>query len=129
MYLFCSCRNRDENYSVDFQTMKRNMDRVKNETYPKRPNSLEELKEIFQNPQILNKYGLNLDVTENLYIETVVTDDYGFCLFASHATINMVKLNITAQHRNYLIDGTFSCSPKMFYQLLIICVEFKNDVS
>lgn len=84
---------------------------------------------MFQNPEIMNKYGSNLDMTENLYIATVVNEDYGFCLFASYATINMVKLNIEAQHRHYLIDGTFSCSPKIFYQLLIISVEYKNDVS
>lgn len=109
--------------------MKRNMNRVKNSQYPKNPKTCEELKAIFTEPDILNKYGYNLDITEALYIDDVDNDEYGFCLFASQSTINIVRLHIETKKRKYLIDGTFSCALKLFYQLLIISIEFNNDVS
>lgn len=109
--------------------MKRNMSRVKNSQYPKNPKTCEELKAIFTEAEIFNKYGYNLDTTEALYIDTIVSDEYGFCLFGSQSMINIVRLHIEAKNRKYLIDGTFSCAPKLFYQLLIISIEFNNDVS
>lgn len=109
--------------------MKRNMNRVKNSKYPKNPKTLTELKEIFTEPEVLDKYGHNLDITEALYTDTVIDDEYGFCIFSSQSTINIIRLHIKAGKRKYLIDGTFSCAPKLFYQLLIISIEFNNDVS
>lgn len=110
--------------------MKRHMDRVKNSKYPNCPKTCEELKANFEKPDIINRYGNNLDRTENFYIDTVILNEqYAFCLFASHSMINLVRQNIEPKRRKYLIDGTFSCAPKMFYQLLIITIEFNNDVS
>lgn len=124
-----NCKIKGVHCNLEYKKIKRSMDRVKNEKYPKRPSSLQEVKDLFANTEIINKYGTNLDKTEKLYIDTVVEEAYGFLLFASYATINMTRSNIAPHQRNYLIDGTFSCSPKMFYQVLIISVEFKNDVS
>lgn len=105
------------------------MDRVKNNKYPESPKTFEEIRANFAKPEIMTKYGYNLDVSDTLYIDTIINDEYGFSLFASLSTINILRLHIETKKRKYLIDGTFSCVPKLYYQLLIISIEFKNDVS
>lgn len=77
----------------------------------------------------METYGYTMDNDAKLYIDTVVTSEYAFTVFASKFVIDFIKENIKPESRNYLIDATFDSIPKDFYQLLIISIEYQNDVS
>lgn len=129
IFLNFSRRDKGECSKLDISKMKRHLDRVKNAKHPKSPKTCGELKELFENQDIIDKYGLNLKSTEKLFIGTIVNKDFAFSLFASFSIIKMIVDHIDPRSRNYLMDGTFSCAPRLFYQLLIISIEYKNDVS
>lgn len=108
--------------------MKRNLARLKNGEYPKNIKACEEIRDMFTRSDIREKFGLTYDNDAKFYIETVVNDDYAFTVFASEFVINTVNEHIHGE-RKYLMDATFDCIPEAFYQLLIISIEYKNDVS
>lgn len=70
-----------------------------------------------------------MDGDEKLYIGTVVKSKYAFTVFASKFVIDFIEKNIEPSSRKYLMDATFDSLPKDFYQLLIISIEYQNDVS
>lgn len=109
--------------------MKFNLNRIKNGPRPKILKNAVELQAIFENPLVFEKYGMNLDQTAPLYFDTVISEQFSFCVFQSNIVIEFVKENIEPALRHYLIDGTFDCVPCGFYQLLIISIEYRNDVS
>lgn len=102
----------------------------KNKQYPKIPKTIEQLREALESSSVRNDYlrALGSNETE-FYIQTVIKPTYSFSVFASLNIINLIRNHIVPKHRNYLIDGTFKIVPKIFYQLLIISIEFMNDVS
>lgn len=106
-----------------------NLCRRKRGKGPKKPKSFQELKDKFNQPEIREKYGKTRDRKDDLYIDTIVTTRYSFCVFASPKTIQVVRQNQLPYPRRFLIDGTFKISPKSFYQLLTISIEYENDVS
>lgn len=114
---------------LDIEKMKRHLDRVKNAKHPMCPKTIGELKELFKKQDILESYGYNLKATERLYIDTIVDESFAFSLFASFSIMKFITEHIDPTSRNYLIDGTFSRTPRLFYQILIISIEYKNDVS
>lgn len=108
--------------NLSFSKMQRQLTRIKTKARPKIPTNNMQMLKLFQSPDIINEHGYTLDASSS-------TKEYTFCIFASFAIINMVKHNINPQKRHYLIDGTFKTVPRTFYQLLIVSIEFKNDVS
>lgn len=76
-------------------------------------------------------FGQTLDKQHKLYFGSVVKALFAFHVFVSFSVIDMIKKHITKdklEKRRYLIDGTFKVVPKKFNQLLIIAIEYKNDV-
>lgn len=110
---------------LKFNRVKRSLGRLKNKEYPKRPKTLQQVQNAFENPDLF-EFCETLDKSGRIHVVTVITDEYSFCLFASFKTIDFIKENI--DQRYYLMDGTFKIVPSQFYQLLIISIEFKNDV-
>lgn len=84
---------------------------------------------MFEIPEIREKYGYTYDGDAPLYVGCEVNDQYAFAIFKSQFVIDQIKANILPADRKYLMDGTFDCIPKEFYQLVIISIEYKNDVS
>lgn len=121
-------RRKPRESNLKFGKMKRELYRLRDKKYPKRPTSHSELQDSFKNPEVLNEYGRTLDDSNKLYVGSIVEENYSFHSFASLATIDLIQEHIPPEQRKYLIDGTFSIVPKMCYQLLIIAVEYKNDV-
>lgn len=109
--------------------MKRTLQRHKNQQHPTNPRSVDGIREKFEDRNIMEKYGYNLENDSKFYIGTVVEDDYAFTVFASIYVIEFIQKEIPHNARNYLMDGTFDSLPTEFYQLLIISVEYRNDVS
>lgn len=109
--------------------MERNLRRKKNSKYPPKPKTVDDVIEAYKDPKIAQKFGNNLRNTAQFYINTVTFLSSAFTIFASHQVINMIKKNIPSG-RTYMMDGTFSVVPiKDYYQLLIIYIQYKNDVS
>lgn len=111
--------------------MERNLRRLKNKVYPKRPQTAAEIISMFEDDSITDEYAFNLSRTERFYIETVdKPNEYSFSVFASLEAIDIVKNKIPAKDRKYLTDATFKICPYgCWYQLLIIYIEYQNDVS
>lgn len=110
--------------------MERNLRRLKNNKYPMNPTTPEDIIEAYQNPTVFQEFGLDLRAKNRFYIDTVVTkkNDSSFTLFASFPIVEMIKEHISPKDRNYLLDGTFSVTPVGYYQLLIIYIEYMNDI-
>lgn len=109
--------------------MKKTLERSKNEKYPKIPNSIREIQDAFKKPDVMKEYGLTLDMDSYFYVDTVISPDHEFTVFASHFVINFMEKNIQPSSRNFLMDGTFDSLPNNFYQLLVIAIEYHNKVS
>lgn len=110
--------------------MERNLRRLKDQPYPKAPHNAHEIIDAYTDEKILSNFAYNLSNTDKLYIDTITTNTYCFTLFASMENIKLVDANIPPNMRNYSMDATFKIVPKSeFKQLLIIYIEYKNDVS
>lgn len=110
--------------------MRQNLNRIKNENVPKQPQSVDEIRELFLQPDIIECYAKTLDGQQNLYHGSVVeSEKCAFSLFASSQIIDMVNLHIPPESRNYLLDATFKVVPRPYYQLLSVSIEYRNDVS
>lgn len=109
--------------------MKRTLQRHKNQVHPQSTRSVDEIKSKFMEAAIMEKYGLNLEKDGKFYVGTVVEDDYGFTVFASKYVIDFIEEKVNPKDRHYLMDGTFDSLPSEYYQLLIISIEYENDVS
>lgn len=65
----------------------------------------------------------------DFYRGTVVTETFGFCVFASDAVVRHVS-QAPAAERHYHIDGTTDFLPENeFRQMIIVFWEHKNNVS
>lgn len=106
--------------------MERQLRRYKDKPYPKAPKTETEIKEAFTDTTVMKDYGLNLNNTKPIYIDTVNNGNNCFCLFAS---IKLIEEKMPPG-RNYSMDATFSIVPYgCFSQLLIIYIEWRGEVS
>lgn len=127
IYLIYSVGFRNTNLS--YHTVKRTIARKKNKQYSKIPRTFEQLKAAFSNSEVLNEYGLNLDGDAKFYLGTKITKEYEFAVFYSDFVVNFIEKEIPAERRFYLMDATFASLPKGIYQLLVITIAYKNNVS
>lgn len=110
--------------------MSRNLRRYTNTKYPSKPTTLAQIKEAYEDPSTMQKFGFNLRSTKRFYIDTIETKNGGFTIFASHEIMQMIDDIIPPEDRKYMLDGTFDVTPiGRFYQLLIITIDYKKDVS
>lgn len=115
------------NTNLQFNKVKRTLERNKTNQYSNVPRTILELQKEFEKPDVLNKYGFSYEGDAKFYIGTVVLPNHAFTVFASQFVIDFVQKNIAS--RKYVMDGTFGSIPKQFYQLLTITLEHKNNVS
>lgn len=108
--------------------MEKKLNRSKNKKHPSIPRTLERTRDVLNAKKNLSKYGNTLDGSKKFYIDSIIDTTGAFIIFASFNIIEMIEKNIERGHRRYLLDGTFKVTPKLFYQLLIISIEYKNDV-
>lgn len=117
---------------LKLKNIERQLYRIRDKEYPERPKTHANVQAMFENPEIMDEYGQTMNKHSRFYAGSVVKSLFAFHIWASFATINFIKNHITPDKRNYLLDGTFKIipsTPKLFSQLLIISIEYKNDVS
>lgn len=133
LIIFFSRREPGET-QLKYSSVKFQLQKIRDRQYPKNPIQNEgdtfldihkKYTAIMNEPNILEEFGQTLDKNNQLYFGSVLRSTYAFHVFASERIIDNVK---KLKKKNYLIDGTFSIVPRLFYQLLIIAVEYKNDV-
>lgn len=110
-------------------SVERELYRLRDKEYPERPQTHEDIKVTLNDPKIFEDYGKTLNKQKPFYISSVVNKKYAFHMFASYAVMDLIKTHIPPKDRNYLMDGTFKIIPRGLNQLLIISIEYKNDVS
>lgn len=116
---------------IRYHNIERNLRRLKNMAYPVRPITSEDIIAAYKDPAISTEFGFNLRGTNPFYVDTKIAESgSSFTLFASFPIIEMIEKHIPTKDRKYLIDGTFDITPfGDYYQVLIIHIEYKNDVS
>lgn len=114
---------------LKYKRLKRRLMRLKNKKYPKRPLSNEQARDMLKLPDIATEYGRTLDKHDRFYTDTIVTPNHAFHMFVSYTTVEFIKNNIPPNERFYLMDGTFKIIPRNFNQVLVIAIEYQNDVS
>lgn len=128
--IYCYFFSRKDNESkLDFDKIKSTLKRYKNPSYPRVPKTFEEIAVSMNQQSIQQKYGNSLKEDKKFYVDTVISKNHSFTVFACFRVIEMIKQHIDPKQRFYLLDGTFDIATKPFYQLLIVSIEYKNDVS
>lgn len=119
----------DSDIDLEYDKMKRQLFRMKNAKYPKIPKNISDIENALNDATIRKNFAHTYNSDHELYAGTVQKKEYSFVVFVSRKVINSIEKSIPSSDRNYLIDGTFRIVPRQFKQLLVISVEFRNDVS
>lgn len=113
-----------------YHKMERNLRRYTSTKYPRIPKTVDEVINAYEDPSVAQNFGQNLRKTEQFYIDTVqIEPNSAFTVFASHQLLNLVKKHVPFDEHFILMDGTFDVAPIGYYQLLVIYILYKNDVS
>lgn len=120
-------RHRGES-RLKYKKHKKQLGRRKNKKYPKRTKTHAETRESLNDPKNFSEFGQTADKYDKFYAGSVVKDEHSFHVFVSPSVKSLIEKHMTNQPRHYLIDGTFKVIPREFAQLLVISIEFKNDV-
>lgn len=115
--------------TLQFMSVERELYRLRDKQYPNIPRTDKDIERSLKDPNIFEKYGKTLNNQYDFYFDSVINEKYAFHVFASLATISLIKDHIAPEHRNYLMDGTFKIIPREHNQLLIVSIEYKNDAS
>lgn len=115
---------RNQSSDLQFSTYERTLRRIKNSSMPPSPKDIEGIEEAFANEEVNRLYGQTMhtdNVDKNQFYRTTYRcDDFGYSVFASQRTIDLIHDNYTVAQRKYLMDATFYVVPLLFMQLLII---------
>lgn len=119
---------------LEYDSIKWHLANLRNKKHPKLPkletneNVLElhrKYKHLLDEESMRKEYGRTLDDRHKLYFGSVVKSVFAFHVFVSTIVIDMIKDHITSEKQQKL----FSVVPRKLNQLLIIAVEYNNDVS
>lgn len=116
---------------LNYSSIKRTLQRVKNEQFPVSPQSGNEVIEAFSNESVNKSFAFtNHKPSTLLYKGTLVDNEYTSTFFASDLIMALIDEKVELKRRRYLMDATFKIVPVgCFNQLLIIYLEYIDSVS
>lgn len=123
---------RHQNADIDYNKIKRTLQRDKRGILPKNPTTVEDIIAAFDDPAVLETYGRSADKNEpfKFYDGVIRTNKYSFCVFSSKKTIDIMNEHIPINVREIFMDATFGIVPVgPFKQLLIIYVRMHKKVT
>lgn len=96
----------------------------------KAPNKCSEIDDVFKDPEVRSTFCESLHKEKyNLYDKTFSSKEFGYCIYSSKKSIELIESNVAELDRFLVMDATFSISPKqMFYQVLIIYARYFEKV-
>lgn len=121
---------RNQASSLNFDTHKRQLQRIRSDLLPPSPKTLDEVKAIFENESNMRNFGFTLHEDPNIFYKvTFISKDFAYCIFGSDIIMNLIETHISPSRRHYLMDATFKiCPVGDFNQLLIVYVEYMDKV-
>lgn len=122
--------NQAASTSLNYEKMKRNLTRIKTNVLPKSPKTIEEVIEVFKNPEIMKTFGMTSHNDPKLFYRGTVNEkDFAYSVFFSQAVADLITAHIEPGRRRYLMDATFKIvTVGIFSQFLIIYVEYIDMV-
>lgn len=122
----------DDTKNLSFSKIQRGLQKIVSRNLVTSPKTALQTIEAFNLEHVWNDFGLSKDNLKprHFFTAAIKEENYSFCLFSSLKTIDLIKGNIPASKRTYLMDGTFKIVPHgCFQQLLVIYVEYFEEVS
>lgn len=119
---------------ISYDSMKRNLLKIRNKILPKSPSNVPEIIASFQSDFVRENYGLTIRAEGSertmFFKNAVECEEYSYYLFASDEIVDAVKKNIDVSRRQYIFDATFGVCPLgSFVQFLIISTNIMGQVS
>lgn len=106
--------------SIDFYSVERNLQIIRNKSLPKNPICCDDISKIFEREDIVEILGKSKkgDIFYNGCMET---NGFSFCVFSSYISIQTFESRVKFGERTYMMDGTFDSVPMgTFNQLFVI---------
>lgn len=119
--------NQEATADMQFAKRHRTMRYHQRKGIPRNPQTLAEVKEFFDNRDVMDKIGSTLHAKEPrlFYQHTVIRANFAYVIFSSESILANLP-----DSRTIRVDCTFKCVPKSpFKQLLILQTDHLNHVS
>lgn len=117
-------------FPIVFTSIEKTLTNYRSAILVKAPKQCSEIDEAFEDPQIRAAFCNSLHKEKyNLYDKTYSSKQFGYCIYSSKKSIELISENQPEIDRFLVMDATFSISPKnMFYQVLIIYARYFEKV-
>lgn len=117
-------------YPRTFDEMRRTMEDWRKAKYGKAPKNAKEIEDAFKKSDIFETLGKSLYRGRGTFYNcSQITENYENCIFSSPRSIQLIKENVDEKDRFFLMDATFSITPRgSFQQVLIIYAQFGPKV-
>lgn len=119
-------------FPVKLATVEKTLTNLKREKYEASPNSIDEIRKAFENPDTLRDLGTSKEREKRILFKYAHEEEnFSYCVLHSPKSIDLILDNLTPEERFFLIDGTFKITPmsSVFKQVLIIHAQFGIKVS
>lgn len=122
---------------LNYQKLKRNLQKIKCKTWPRTPSTTDEINRLYSDPDFMSQFGMTKHDNPTQFFKTAYTssdidlkDQFSYVVFASDKVIEYMETYIQVQNREFLMDSTFKVCPYgPFTQLLIIYIDFNNNTA
>lgn len=117
-------------FPIVFNSIEKTLNNHRSAKLQKAPKTCSEIDGIFKDEEIRAAYCQSLHKEKyNLYDKTFTSKEFGYTVFSSKKSMELISKNVPEVDRFLVMDATFSISPKrMFYQVLIIYARYFEKV-
>lgn len=117
-------------FPIVFNSIEKTLNNHRSAKLRKAPKNCNEIDDAFEDPEIRTTFCHSLHKEKhNLYDKTFSSKEFGYCVYSSKKSINLISQNVPEIERFLVMDATFSISPnQMFYQVLIIYARYFEKV-
>lgn len=123
------CRNLGV-FPIVFTSVEKTLNNHRSAKLCKAPRKCSEIDKVFEDQFLRETFCNSLHKEKyNLYDKTYCSEEFGYCVYSSKKTIELISRNVPESERFLVMDATFSITPnRMFYQVLIVYVRYFEKV-
>lgn len=108
-----------------YNEVKRTLEEFRKQRYGRAPKNGEEIIKELSKPEVYQSLGLSLHRERGIFFNKMeINKNFENCIFSSSKSISLILQNTKKEERCFVMDATFSSSPRIFQQLLILHVVF-----